>query len=61
MKKMRRLWMGMALLAVLSGCVPVPIPTETPAPDPYSNEYAQVDVSRLEDGVVSVRDRKSVV
>lgn len=50
---MRRIWAVLVLLALLSGCGSAPV--ETPAPDPYVNDYAQVDVSRLEDGVTRIR------
>lgn len=34
---------------------PSSLPEPTPTPDPYRNEFAQVDVSRLDRGAVSVR------
>ena len=30
-------------------------PSPEPSPDPYSNEYAQLDVSSLDEGVIQVR------
>lgn len=61
MKKGGRLWAGVCLAALLSACAPSPVETEkpvlpsAPTPDPYVNEYAQVDPSGLADGVVRVR------
>lgn len=50
----KRKWLAaLVLLSLLAGCAPAPTPTSTP--DPYRNDYAEADVSRLEDGVVSVR------
>ena len=43
----RRIVAFLILLALLTACAP--------APDPYANDYAQADVSRLEDGVIRVR------
>lgn len=53
MKKIRAIWAAVFLLALLSSCAPPP--AEAPTPDPYSNDFAQVDVSRLSDGVIEVR------
>lgn len=50
MKKRKYLAM-LVLLSLLVGCTPAPEPT----PNPYANEYAEVDVSRLDQGVVRVR------
>lgn len=65
MKRKRRLWAGVCLLTLLGACALPPaesppptalsIPTPSPTPDPYSNEFAQVDASRLEEGLVQVR------
>lgn len=43
----KRILASLVLLALLTACAP--------APDPYANDYAQADLSRLEDGVVRVR------
>lgn len=43
------------LLWALSGREAPTVPTAQPTPDPYANDYAQVDVSRLDRGVVRVR------
>ena len=68
MRREQRLWAGVCLLFLLSACAPAPIPAgslpaaETPAvstpeptPDPYSNDFAQVDVSQLGRGLVRAR------
>lgn len=67
MKRKRTLWAGMGLCLLLSACTPVPAPVvslppvETPSPapeptpDPYSNDFAQVDVSGLDRGLIRVR------
>lgn len=45
------------LLLALVSCTPTPVPTvpPSPTPDPYANEYAQVDLSLLDRGVIRVR------
>ena len=43
------------LLFALAGCTFQPVETPVPTPDPYGNEFAQVDVSGLDQGVVWVR------
>lgn len=63
MGRKQTFWAGVCLCLLLSACVPnqAPVesslPVETPAltPDPYSNDAAQVDVSRLGEGLVRVR------
>ena len=43
----RRILASLILFALLTACAPTP--------DPYANDYAQVDLSLLESGVVRVR------
>lgn len=53
--KQRKQYAALILLFLLSSCAPPPAETPSPTPNPYSNDFAQVDVSRLSDGVVEVR------
>lgn len=51
MKKIRAVWAAALLLSLLSSCTPIPAET----PNPYANDFAEADLSRLTDGVVRVR------